>query len=81
MAWIRTLGPDEATGELARLYRGLLDSDGTVDHVLSIHSLHPRSLRDHLGTYRTVMYGSGPLSRRERETIAVAVSAANACRY
>jgi alkylhydroperoxidase family enzyme len=31
--------------------------------------------------YRTLMHGDGPLLRRERELIAVAVSSANRCHY
>ena len=81
MAWIRTLGLVEAEGELAEIYECIAGADGAVDNILSIHSLHPRSLRDHLATYKTLMYGKGPLSRREREVVAVAVSSANGCHY
>ena len=81
MAWIRTFGKDEASGELARTYGQIAPGDEVVDNILSVHSLHPRSLRDHLVLYRTLMYGDGPLSRRERELVAVAVSAANQCHY
>ena len=81
MAWIRTLGKQEADGELARLFRQIAPGDEPVDNILGIHSLHPRTLRDHLGLYRTLMHGEGPLPRRERELVAVAVSAANRCHY
>ena len=81
MAWIRMVGKDDAEGELADLYRSLASGDEPIDHILAIHSLHPRTLRDHLELYRTLMYRPGPLSRREREAVAVAVSAANACHY
>jgi len=81
MAWIRTIGKDDAEGELARLYRQIAPGDEAVDNILGIHSLHPRTLRDHLMLYRTLMYGEGPLSRRERELVAVAVSSANRCHY
>ena len=81
MAWIRSLGPEEAEGELAEIYKTIIGADGTVDNILSIHSVHPRSLRDHLATYKTLMYARGPLSRREREVVAVAVSSANSCHY
>jgi alkylhydroperoxidase family enzyme len=36
---------------------------------------------DHYALYRTSMYGPSPLSRAEREAIAVVVSAANDCFY
>ena len=81
MAWIRTIGKAEADGELSRLYDKIAPGDEGVDNVLGIHSLHPRTLRDHLMLYRTLMYGDGPLPRRERELVAVAVSSANRCHY
>ncbi len=81
MAWIRTIGKDEASGELARLYDQIAPGGEAVDNILGIHSLHPRSLRDHLMLYRTLMHGDGPLSLREREMVAVAVSSANGCHY
>ena len=81
MAWIRTIGKDEADGELSRLYEQIAPGNEVLDNILGIHSLHPRTLRDHLKLYRTLMYGQGPLSRRERELVAVAVSSANSCHY
>jgi alkylhydroperoxidase family enzyme len=81
MAWIRTIGKGEAGGELSRLYDQIAPGDAVVDNILGIHSLHPRTLRDHLMLYRTLMYADGPLPRRERELVAVAVSSANRCHY
>ena len=50
-------------------------------NILASHSLNPAALEAHLGLYRTIMFGESPLSRVEREAIAVAVSAANDCHY
>jgi len=50
-------------------------------NILDSHTLNPDALRAHLGLYRTVMYGESGLSRAERESMAVAVSAANGCHY
>jgi alkylhydroperoxidase family enzyme len=44
-------------------------------------SLNERALQGHLDLYRAVMFGESPLSRAEREAIAVVVSAANDCHY
>ncbi len=52
-----------------------------LDNVLSSHSLNAGALEAHLELYRTIMFGDSPLSRSEREAIAVAVSAANDCHY
>jgi alkylhydroperoxidase family enzyme len=54
---------------------------GPMANVLACHSLNREALRAHYSLYRTIMFGPSPLSRAERETIAVAVSAANDCHY
>jgi len=51
------------------------------DHIIQIHSVHPAVMRHHFGLYRAVMHETGPLSRREREMIAVRVSGLNHCPY
>ena len=57
------------------------DSADSLPNVLACHSLNEEALRAHVGLYRTIMYGDSPLSRSEREAMAVAVSAANTCHY
>lgn len=52
-----------------------------LDNVLACHSLNPKALEAHVSLYQTIMFGESPLSRPEREAIAVAVSAANDCHY
>lgn len=52
-----------------------------LPYILASHSLNPEALQGHLALYRAVMFGASPLSRSEREAIAVAVSAANDCHY
>lgn len=85
MAWIQMRSEDEVMAgkdKLARLYRALVDPEhGVVENVLKIHSLRPDTLDGHLRLYRAVMHAPGSLSRREREGMAVAVSAYNRCRY
>lgn len=63
------------------MYDEMRDSRGRLDNILSIHSLHPASLRTHYSMYRDAMVGSKDLSRVQREMIAVVVSAANRCEY
>ena len=81
MAWIEMIGEDEAEGDLAAMYRRLVEPWGGVDNILKIHSLNPPSLMAHFELYKTVMRGRSGLSRAEREMIAVVVSAANRCHY
>ncbi len=52
-----------------------------TDNILRIHSVNGRVMRQHYDLYRQLMYGPGPLTRIQREMLAVAVSAANACHY
>jgi alkylhydroperoxidase family enzyme len=51
------------------------------DHIIQIHAVHPAVMRRHLALYQTLMHGPGPLSRREREIVAVRVSGLNHCLY
>jgi alkylhydroperoxidase family enzyme len=81
MSFIRMIPFAEATGRLADLFRRLSGSRGAVDHILWIHGLDPASMEHHLRYYAHMMRGPSPLTRAQRESIAVAVSAANDCFY
>lgn len=81
MAWIRTVGPAEATGESRDLYARMCNPDGTVDNVLTIHGVNPAVLCTHFELYKACMFGPSELSRAQREMVAVVVSAANHCHY
>lgn len=81
MAWIPYVLAADATGMLGELYDAYSDEHGRLDNILRIHSLNPRSMRDHMELYSHLMRGPSPLSRVQREMIAVAVSAANDCFY
>ena len=79
--WIRILRDGAEPPELLRVYEQLQIPPPQADNILAIHTLNPESLRAHYLLYRTLMYGESPLSRAEREMIAVAVSARNGCHY
>jgi uncharacterized peroxidase-related enzyme len=82
MAWIRTVAPGEATGLLKRIYDQALARAGKVFNVLRIQSLRPELLRAGVALYEELMLSPrSPLSRAQREMIAVAVSRANGCHY
>lgn len=82
MAWIRVVPPGDGGPELEELYERVRDpASGEVDHILSIHSLHPEGLEAHYSLYRTVMTGSPSLPKVERELIAWVVSRLNECHY
>lgn len=81
MSWISETSDSEAQGPLREIYDTIKKQRGKVARILSAHSLDPGALQHHLDLYMHLMFSPGPLSRREREAIAVAVSAANGCAY
>ena len=52
-----------------------------ADNILRIHGINPPVLSAHLALYRTVMHGESPLTRMQREMLAVVVSSVNGCHY
>lgn len=81
MAWIEMIAESKATGYLKELYEKYMEPWGGVDHIIKIHSLNPKSMRTHYDLYAHLMRGRSDLSRIQRETIAVVVSAVNHCEY
>jgi len=81
MAWIETVTPEDAEGELKTLYAAIGTARGGVADVHRVQSLHPRAMRAHLELYKAVVLARSTLSRVSRERIAVVVSAANRCAY
>ena len=81
MAFIPYVPYEEATGVLAGLYARHAGARGWIDNILRIHSLNPPSMEHHLQLYAHLMRGRSPLSRVQREMIAITVSAANDCFY
>ena len=72
---------EEAQGSLAELYRRYGGPEMSVDNIIRIHSLIPPSMEHHVRLYKHLMRGPSPLSRIQREMIAVTVSAVNECFY
>ena len=81
MAHIPYVLEDDAGQVLTEYYERFAEPDGSVDNILRIHGLNPRSLRDHALLYTHLMRGPSPLSRVQREMIAVTVSSLNDCFY
>ncbi len=81
MAHIDYVSDDDASRELQELYDRHREGHGGVDNILRIHGPNPPSLEGHYRFYRTLMFGKSPLSRRQREMIAVVVAAAINCHY
>ena len=51
------------------------------DNIIQVHALHPAVMRGHWDLYRALMHAPGPLTRREREVMALRVSGLNHCPY
>jgi uncharacterized peroxidase-related enzyme len=81
MAWIKTTGPDEAKGRTKKVYDRILSERSHIANIFLAQGIDPDVLEKHVELYRTVMLGPGPLSREEREMVAVIVSAANQSAY
>lgn len=81
MALIRTIEPEEAEGELKGIYDDLLQKRGKIAEVHKLQSLNPPSIVAHMDLYMSIMFGSSPLKRKQREMMAVVVSRANDCLY
>ncbi len=81
MAFIPYVGYAEAQGLLAELYRRYGGGGRRMDNILRIHSLNPPSMAHHVQLYAHLMRGRSPLTRAQREMIAVTVSAENDCFY
>jgi alkylhydroperoxidase family enzyme len=81
MPWIRQIPIDEATGLLKREFDKAIERAGRVWHIVHIMSLNPRVLKEGIGFYGAVMFGSSPLTRAQRELLATVVSAELDCHY
>jgi alkylhydroperoxidase family enzyme len=81
VAWITTVSLAEATGLLRAEYDAAIARAGRVWQIVRIMSLGPPALKHSLALYATVMRGPSPLSRAQREMLAVVVSKVNDCHY
>ncbi len=81
MSWIRTIAPEQATGALGRAYEAAVERAGRVYQIVRAMSLQPRTLESSMALYKQLMHGPSALSKRQRELLAVVVSAANECHY
>lgn len=81
MSWIETVEVASARGKLRELYDAAVRRAGRVFQILRVQSVNPEALGASLELYKTLMHGPSPLSRREREMLAVVVSRTNHCHY
>lgn len=81
MAYIRTVAPPDAQGDLKREYDAAEKRAGKVFNIIRIMSQRPAHLRASIDIYLALMHGPGELTRAQRGMLAVVVSRTNACHY
>lgn len=81
MAFIRLVGDREATGLLKTHYDAALKRAGKVWGIVRLMSPNPAVLEASMNQYRAIMFGESPLTRAQREMLAVVTSVANGCHY
>ena len=81
MPWIEVISLEKARGMLKKEYEAAMKRAGRIWNIVSIMSQNPRTLKTSMDLYSALMYGHSPLSRSQREMLAVVVSAANHCVY
>lgn len=81
MAWIKTVPVAEATGLLRAEFDAAIARAGRVWQIIQMKSLNPPAMKQSTALYGTLMHGPSPLTRAQREMLALVVSKANDCHY
>ena len=81
MAFIKLVDESQADGLLSRIYQEAVRRAGRVFNILKLQSNNPPALSAGLDLYLAIMHGDSPLTRAQRELLAVVVSRANRCHY
>ncbi len=82
MTWIKTIGFNESTGKLRKIYERVSGPDNNIDNILMSHSLRPHTLQGHMMLYKNVLHNSNnTLPKWFLEALGVYVSMLNKCDY
>jgi alkylhydroperoxidase family enzyme len=81
MPYIEETAPEDALGITKREYDAAMRRAGRIWNIVSIMSQNGAAMRDSMRMYGTLLYGESPLSRAQREMIAVVTSQVNDCAY
>ena len=81
MAYIDQVSDELATGDVKRELDLARRRAGRVWNIVRIMTPNPAVLRASMQLYKAIMYGESPLSRAQREMLAVVVSRRNDCVY
>ena len=82
MPYIRQVSDAEAQGAAKReLDAARKRASGRVWNIVRIMTPNPAALRASMSLYSALMFGESPLTRAQREMLAVVVSRVNDCHY
>ena len=81
MPHVHVLDYEETTGIARREYDAAQRRAGRIWNIVSIQSQLPEVMRDSMRLYQSIMFGPSPLTRAQREMVAVVTSSANECHY
>jgi YD repeat-containing protein len=81
MPHVHVTPADEAAGTTKLEYDAATRRAGRIWNIVSIQSQLPEVMRDSMRLYSTIMFGDSPLTRAQREMIAVVTSRVNECHY
>jgi len=77
MAWVEIISERKADGLLKRVYDAAAKRAGRVYNILKVQSQSPAALEGCMGLYAATMKAESPLTRAQREMLAVVVSKTN----
>jgi alkylhydroperoxidase family enzyme len=81
LAYIKLVEPSDATGSLKAQYDAAIARAGRVWNIVKTMSPNPPVLDASMRFYGSVMHLPSPLTRVQREMLAVVVSRTNDCFY
>ncbi len=81
MPHIKQITLENASGTLKRELEKAVARAGRVWNIVQIMSLNARVMKASMDMYGATMFAKSPLSRQQREMLAVVVSKANHCVY
>ncbi len=81
MPHIKQITLENASGALKRELEKAVARAGRVWNIVQIMSLNARVMKASMDMYGATMFAKSPLSRQQREMLAVVVSKANHCVY
>jgi len=81
MPYIKQITIDQATGLVKKELEKAVARAGRVWNIVQIMSLNGRVMKSSMEMYGATMFAESPLTRQQREMLAVVVSKVNHCLY